>query len=143
MSVDDSFSVDVAADGTVLGNSDNGLVTAAPGRPRTRVPGGRDLFAAVFAGSRIAAVETTPDSLLRPVVLDPGAAAPRPINTVTLDLPVLEADANGVAWIANGCVLSAQIGAVAPAEPPAGPCPRVEVMFEEHDQTLRGRRLRM
>lgn len=30
-----------------------------------------------------------------------------------------------------------------PAEPPAGPCPRAEVVYEEGDQVLRGRRLRV
>jgi hypothetical protein len=142
MKVAEASGVDVTEDGTVLGETTRGLVTAAPGRPRTRVPGSGHLFGAKFAGDDIAAIEFA-DEAARPVVLDPGAVAPRPIGVITGDLPVLDADPQGVAWLANGCVLYAPVDAVAPAEPPAGPCPRVEVGFEEHDQVLRGRRLRV
>jgi hypothetical protein len=143
MKVDAGGSLDVREDGTVISDGALGVVTAAPGRPRTRVTGSRHLFGARFAGDRIAAIERAPGDTLRPAVLDPGAAAPRPVGVVTSDLPMLDADPQGVAWLANGCVLYAPVDAAPPIEPPAGPCPRVDLRLEEHDQTLHGRRLRV
>ncbi|HEX5621816.1 MAG TPA: hypothetical protein VFX51_25540 [Solirubrobacteraceae bacterium] len=139
----DPFGVDVAEDGTMLALSLNGLVTAGPGRPRRRVRGSTFLSEAVFAGASIAAVEFVDTRADRPAVLDPGAARPRPVGVSTRDLLVLDADPAGVGWIANGCVLYAPLGAAAPAAPPAGPCPRVELGFAARAQTLRGRRLRV
>jgi hypothetical protein len=139
MKVDFEPDFDLAPDGTVVADAAGGLATAAPGRPRTRVPRSDGLFEPLFAGSRITAIQSSPDTLLRPVVLDP---APRPVGVQTLDIPAIDADANGVAWIANGCVLYAPIGAATPSEPPDGPCPRVEVDVTSYDQTLRRRRLR-
>ena len=143
MRVFDPFEVDVAEDGTVLGESLRGLVTAAPGQPRRPVPGGAFLSSGRFAGPSIAATDFQLDGAARPVVLDPGAGRPRPVGVSTRDLLVLDADAAGLGWIANGCVLYAPLAAAEPAAPPAGPCPRVELGFAARGQTLRGRRLRV
>ena len=143
MRVFDPFEVDVAEDGTILGESLRGLVTAAPGRPRTSVPGGAFLTGGRFAGTSIAAIDFELDGAERPVVLDRGAASPRPVGVSTRDLLVLDADPAGVGWIANGCVLYAPLNAATPAEPPAGPCPRVELGFAARPQTMRGRRVRV
>ena len=143
MKIFDPFEVDVAEDGTVLAESETGLVTAAPGRPRRRARGSRFLSEGRFAGASIAAIEFDEAGAERPAVLDPGTARPRPVGISTRDLRVLDADPAGVGWIANGCVLYAPLGAGAPAAPPAGPCPRVELGFFEYNHTLRGRRLRV
>jgi hypothetical protein len=59
-------------------------------------------------------------------------------------LTALAADEGTVAWLANGCVLAAGVEDVAPLETaPAGPCPRAEVVLDEHHQKLRGRTLRV
>ena len=76
-------------------------------------------------------------------MLDPGATAPRPVGVRTSDIQTLAANAQGVAWIGNGCVLFAPTGGAAPTEPPAGPCPRAEVALDAVDHTLHGRSVRM
>lgn len=141
MKVDLDAAFDLRSDGTVVADTPNGdLVTAAPGSSRTRIPGTSDVFSPVFAGSRVVGIQSAPDTLLRPVVLDP---SPRPLGVQTLDIPAIDADERGVAWIANGCVLYAPVDAASSTEPPTGPCPRVEVDVSEYDETLRGRRLRI
>jgi hypothetical protein len=115
-----SVNFDVAADGRVVAESDKGLVTAAPGVPRAAVAGGRDLFLPHFAGARVAAVQSRGAGLLRTVVL-----------------------AQGVAWIGNGCVLYAPVGATAPAALPPGPCPRVEVVVDPASDAMHGRTVRL
>jgi hypothetical protein len=141
--VTDPTEFDLAADGSVVAEGTFGLVTAAPGRRPRLVRGSDLLLAGRFAGTRIAATAFNANAAFRPVVLDRGARAPRPVGVFTQDLRALDADAAGVGWIANGCVLYAPVDAAAPAEPPAGPCPRTEIQFTEHDLTLRGRRLRV
>jgi len=133
--------LDLAPDGRVLVAADGSILTAAPGAPQTRLPG--DGFTQPrFSAGGIVALQDGRFSARRPVVLDPGAAA-RELGGPSADLELLEADDRGVAWVANGCVLYAERDGAAVAEPPAGPCPRAEVLYEEGDQTLRGRRLRV
>jgi hypothetical protein len=138
-----SVNFDVAADGRVVAESDKGLVAAAPGVPRATLAGGRHLFLPRFAGARVAAVQTRGAGLLRPVVLDPGARAPRPVGVQTFDFNSLDADAQGVAWVGNGCVLYAPVGATAPAALPPGPCPRVEVVVDPASDAMHGRSVRL
>jgi hypothetical protein len=144
MAVSDPGELDVAADGRVVVDYRNGLVSAAPGVPKATLPGSKRLFKPRFTGAAVAAVERTSFfGTVRPVVLDPGAAAPRPVGVPTGDIQTLDGNDQGVAWIGNGCVLFAAAGSSAPSEPPAGPCPRAEVQLDGADQTLRGRRVRM
>jgi hypothetical protein len=93
-----------------------------------------------FAGDRVVALEPGRFGTLRPVLLADGA--PVPLGLPSTDVGDLAADAAGAAWIANGCVLYAPLAGPAPVEPPEGACPRAEVLVEEDDQILRGRRLR-
>jgi hypothetical protein len=143
MSVSDPGGIDVAADGRVVADFRNGLVSAGPGVPRATLAGSKSLFLPQFAGAGIAAVERSRFGAVRPAVLDPGAAAPRPIGVSTADIQTLDANDQGVAWVGNGCVLFAPAGGSAPAEPPAGPCPRAEVEVDGTDHTLHGRTVRL
>jgi hypothetical protein len=141
---DEFANLDVAADGTIVADGDDvGVFTVKPSGLRQGVPDGEFLTRPRFAGSAIAAVEEARFEAGRPVVLDAGAFHPRPIGLPSSEIPEVDADARGVAWIANGCVLYATVDAVAPAEPPVGPCARAEVEVEDASFTLRGRRLRL
>jgi hypothetical protein len=71
------------------------------------------------------------------------AAAARPLSVPSFEIADLDADERGVTWIGNGCVLYAPVAAPAPAEPPAGPCPRAEVALERVDTKLHGRTVRL
>jgi hypothetical protein len=95
-----------------------------------------------FAGDRIVALAPGRFGTLRPVLLDPSGGPPAPLGVPTSELDALAADPSGAAWIANGCVLYAPLSGAVPVEPPDGPCPRAEVVVEEGDQILRGRRVR-
>jgi hypothetical protein len=143
MSVSDPGGIDVAADGRVVADYRNGLVSAAPGVPKATLAGSKRLFLPQFTGSSIAAVERSTFGAVRPAVLDPGATAPRAIGVLTADIQTLDGNDQGVAWVGNGCVLFAAAGSGTPAEPPAGPCPRAEVEVDGADQTLHGRSVRM
>jgi hypothetical protein len=143
MAVSDPGGIDVAADGRVVADYRNGLVSAAPGVPKATLPSSKRLFLPQFTGSAIAAVERSTFGAVRPSVLGPGATAPRPIGVLTSDIQALDANDQGVAWIGNGCVLFAPAGTSASTEPPVGPCPRAEIQVDGADQTLRGRTVRM
>jgi hypothetical protein len=144
MAVSEPGELDVAADGRVVADYRNGLVSAAPGVPKATLPGSRLLYKPRFTGPAIAAVERTRFvGSVRPVVLDPGATAPRAIGVNTGDIQTLDGNDQGVAWIANGCVLFAPTGSGTPSGPPAGPCPRAEVQLDSADHTLHGRSVRM
>ena len=139
---DDFANLDVAADGTLLADgSDIGVFTIMPSGLRQGVPDGEFLTNARFAGSAIAAIEETESDTSRPVVLDADAIHPHAIGLPSSTIDVVDADARGVAWIANDCVLYATLDAVAPAEPPAGPCARAEVEIRDDSLAVRGRRL--
>jgi hypothetical protein len=141
---DSAFSLDVAADGRIVTDGDDvGVYTIMPSGLRQGVPDGEFLENPHFAGSSIAAVEETPSGHDRPVVLAPDVIHPRAIGLPSLTIELVDADDRGVAWIANGCVLYATLDAVAPAEPPRGPCARAEVAVDNTSFTLRGRRLRL
>jgi hypothetical protein len=71
------------------------------------------------------------------------AAAARPLSVPSFEIADLDADERGVTWIGNGCVLYAPVAAPAPAEPPAGLCPRAEVALERVDTKLHGRTVRL
>jgi hypothetical protein len=126
-----------------VADREDGLVTAAPGVPRTVLPGSRDLYQPRFAGTSIAALQRGRFGAVRPVVIDAGAPRSRALGVPSFEIADLDADERGVTWIGNGCVLYAPVGAPAPAEPPAGPCPRAEVALERVDTKLHGRTVRL
>jgi hypothetical protein len=115
----DVVDLDLASDGRVAVETEDGRREA----PR-------------FAGDRVVALEPSRFDTVRPVLID---AAPLGLPTSAIE--AFAADAAGVAWLANGCVLYAPLAGPPPTEPPAGPCPRAEAVVEEGDQVLRGRRL--
>jgi hypothetical protein len=137
--------LDLATDGRLVAATDGRLLTVAPGVAQAVVPGsaGHELSAARFAGSRVGALERTRFDATRPVVLDPGAAAPRVVGTSSTAFGPFAADERGLAWIANGCVLYAPLDGPPPAEPPAGPCPRAEVTLQQKDELLHGHHVRI
>ena len=141
---DEVFDIDLAADGRLVAGFDGRLLTVAPGAAPAAVPGsaGHSLWEPLFAGSRIAALESIRLGF-HPVVLDPGGAQPRAVGSPSAAFGELAADERGLAWIANGCVLYAPVDGAPPAEPPDGPCPRAEVLLDETDQRLHGRRVRI
>jgi hypothetical protein len=140
---EDVEELDLAPDGRLVADADGRLLTAAPGVPRSRLPGaaGHDLTVPRFAGDRVAALERLAAEVTRPVLVGP--AGPAVLGTPSAGREQLAADARGAAWIADGCVLYAPLDGPPPTEPPAGPCPRAQVQLEEADQRLRGRRLRI
>jgi hypothetical protein len=141
---DDSVSLDVAADGQIVTDGDDiGVFTIMPSGLRQGVPDGEFLSNPHFAGSAIAAIEELPSDSERPVVLPSGAIHPRPIGLPSGSIETVDADARGVTWIANGCLLYSTLDAAVPAEPPPGPCARAEVEVENASYTLRGRGLRL
>jgi hypothetical protein len=68
----------------------------------------------------------------------PGAPA-RPIGVPSADIRVFTADARRVLWVANGCVLSAELTASPAQAPGPGPCVRTEVAVVQRHAALRGR----
>jgi hypothetical protein len=135
--------VDVTPNGRVVADSDRGLLTAAPGAPTTVLPGSADLYYPRFAGASVAALQRGRFGAVRPAVLDPGASAPRAVGVPSFTIDSLDAGDAGVAWLGNGCVLFAATTGAAPAEPPAGPCPRAEVALTRVDGRLHGRVVRL
>lgn len=131
--------VDAAPDGRAVAAVDGRLLTVAPGVPPARF--GSGFSRPRFSGAGFAALHERPLDARTPVILEGGRM--RAIGSASGSLEILEADDRGAAWLANGCVLYAPRDSAPPAEPPAGPCPRAEVVLEEGDQVLRGRRLRV
>jgi hypothetical protein len=141
----EALEFDVAADGRLVSDGNGGLFTFVPGGDNAPLPlpGSERLAEPRFAGTAVAAMERGRFGAQRPVVLDAGATVARPIGLPSLGLLELDADERGVAWLAHGCVIYAPVTAVAPREPPAGPCPRVEAFAQEASTTMRGRTLRL
>ena len=137
--------LDLAPDGRLVAEVDGRLRTVSPGAAETVVPGsaGLELSAPRFAGGSIGALGPARFDAQQPVVFDPGASAPRVIGTPSTAFGPFASDERGFAWVANGCVIYAPAGGAPPAEPPDGPCPRAEAVFEETDQRLHGRRVRI
>ena len=135
----DEGGVDLAPDGRAVAALDGRLLTVAPGVEPARF--GTDLSRPRFSGAGFAALREHPLDVRTPVILEGGST--RAIGSPSGSLELLEADDRGAAWIANGCVRYAARDSAPPPEPPAGPCPRAEVVYEEGDQVLRGRRLRV
>lgn len=135
----DEGGVDLAPDGRAVAALDGRLLTVAPGVAPARF--GSGLSRPRFSGPGIAALRERPLDVRTPVIAEDGDV--RAIGSPSGSLEILEADDRGAAWFANGCVLYAPRDSARPAEPPTGPCPRAEVVLDEGDQTLRGRRLRV
>jgi hypothetical protein len=131
--------------GAVTGRMADGDVVdldlAPDGRVFTEVEEG-GLEEPLFAGDRVVALEPSRFDALRPVLLDPSGGPPAALGMPSSELNGFAADEAGAAWIANGCILYSPLAGRPPVEPPRGPCPRAEVVVEEGDQTLRGRRVR-
>jgi len=143
--VDDVKSRDVAlaSTGRVVASVDGRLLTAAPGRSARRVRGseGRNLDSPRMAGKRIVALQTIRSGAERPVVLDPRRRRIRAIGAPSTAFGPLATGASKAVWVANGCLLTAQLGERAPTRRSRGVCPRSEVTLEGGDPVLRGRSL--
>jgi hypothetical protein len=139
--------LDLTEVGRAVVELDGDLFAGGPGgraRPLPGTAGAPDLSAPRIAGERVAALAEARLDTRRPLVIDPGAATRHWVGPPSTALTALAADETTVAWLANGCVLAAGAEDVAPLEVvPPGPCPRAEVVLDEHDQKLRGRTLRV
>jgi hypothetical protein len=141
----DERDIDLATDGRVVAAIDGRLLVAGPGEPARVLPGsaGRDLSTPRFAGDLVVALASARFHAVRPVVIDSRTGSLRLAGPPSTALDVLAADERTVAWLANGCVLAARLDGSPLGTPPPGPCPRAEVVLEEGDQRLRGRRVRV
>jgi hypothetical protein len=135
--------IDLLPDGRVLAVADGRLYAAAPGDPQSLLAPrlGRTWALPRFAGAPIAALRYARFDARRPVVLDAGSDRPRPLGSPSTSLETLVADERGAVWLANGCAVYAPLDGSAIAG--AGACPTAEVVLEEGDQFVRGRRLRV
>jgi hypothetical protein len=135
--------LDVTADGRLVTETKRGLVTLGLGAAPRTLPGTRGLTTPRFAGSAVAAVDENGTGT-HPVLL--GADGSRQVlGGPTGVVDDLAADAQGIAWLANGCVRYAPIaGAPAPAPPSGDPCPTTEIGLYTIDVSrLRGRTVRV
>ena len=131
--------VDLSADGRMFVSMPDGIAMAAPGAAVQTVPRSRDLSPASFAGTGIAAF----DSSGRPVLVgvDGARTALGPPSRV---LTAYAGDAHGFAWVANGCVRHAALPVTAPAPPRHDPCPTTEIgLYLITKSKLRGRTVRV
>jgi hypothetical protein len=147
--------LDMTDGGRVVAAIDGRLITGAPGVPVQELPGSggvAGLTSPRFAGERMAALAPARRGANRPVVIDPAAGTLQTVGPPSTDLTGIAANEATVAWLANGCVLAADLVEEPPPFilapqtldlPPAGPCPLAEVVLDEHDQVLRGRTLRV
>jgi hypothetical protein len=139
--------LDLAEDGRVVVELDGDLFSGAPGahaRPLRGTAGAGQLTEPRIAGERVAALADARLGAQQPVVVDPGTGTRRAVGPPSTAMTALAADEASVAWLANGCVLAAGVTDAPPLEPvPPGPCPRAEVVLEDHDQKLRGRTVRV
>ena len=133
----------LAPDGHAVAESGTGLFTVAPGGPMTPLAGSEFMLRPRLAGAAVAGLDRTRLGAVRPAVLDPGSATPRPLGVQSFDARDIAANDRGVAWVAHGCVLFAPLGGSAPAEPPAGPCPRSEASVDSLENTLHGRTVKL
>jgi hypothetical protein len=147
--------LDMTDGARVVAAIDGRLLTGAPGVPVQQLSGSGGvggLTSPRFAGERVAALAPARGGTKRPVVIDPAAGTLRRVGPPSTDLTAIAANDATVAWLANGCVLAADVVEEPPPLLPApqtldvappGPCPLAEVVLDEHDQVLRGRTLRV
>jgi hypothetical protein len=118
-------SMDVAADGRLVTETRNGLLTMRPGAAPQTLPETEGLVRPAFAGTAIAAIdENNTDS--HPVLIA-GDGSRRVLGGPTGYVTDIAADEHGVAWLANGCVRYAAITGPAPVAPADDPCPSTEI----------------
>ena len=136
--------LDLSPDGRAVVAVDGRLLTAAPGQQQRLVAGsrGRSLYRPRLVGQRMV-VQRETVSHARPLLLDSQLGTLRPVGPRSTAIEEIEADEQGVAWLANGCLLAAGLDDPPFAAPPPGPCPRAEVVLDEGDQLLRGRTVRI
>jgi hypothetical protein len=128
------FGVDLAADGRMVASLPRGLVTARPGEAPATLAGTKGLIWPQFAGDAIVAMQDA----RYPVVLRADGSR-ESFGPPTRLVRSFAADADGVAWLANGCVRYAP-----PAAQAADPCPSTEIGFYLiADARLRGRHVRV
>jgi hypothetical protein len=144
--------LDMTDGARVVAAIDGRLITGAPGVPAQQLPGSAGvagLTAPRFAGERVAALAPARRGAERPVVIDPAAGTLRRVGAPSSELTGIAASEATVAWLANGCVLAADVSGGPP--PPAGaldalppgPCPRAEVDLGEAGDRVRGGVLRV
>jgi hypothetical protein len=139
--------LDFADDSRVVVELDRELFAGTPGQRARPLHGTRaagDLSEPRIAGERVVALGEARLDAERPLAIDPRTRTLRAVGPPSTAVDALTADETTLAWLANGCVLAAGVADLAPLEVvPPGPCPRAEVVLEQHDQRRRGRALRV
>ena len=139
--------LDLADDGRVVVELDRELFAGTPGqraRPLHGTRGAGDLSEPRIAGERVVAFGEARLDAQRPLAIDPGTGTRHVVGPPSTAVDALAADETTLAWLANGCVLAAGVADAPPLEAvPPGPCPRAEVVLEDHDEKLRGRTVRV
>ena len=134
--------LDIDAAGRLITTNVAGLLVLRPGRQPHVLPNTRALTQPVFAGPAIAAIHRTRDHSRPVLVAEDGTR--HTLGGPTGSLRDLAADAQGVAWLANGCVRYAPITGPAPTASLEAPCPQTEIGLSAIDGTrLRGHRVRV
>ena len=133
---------DVAPDGRLVTAVRAGLLTLRAGESPRTIPRTAGLVKPVFAGAAIAAAYETRDDY-RPVLIGPDDTQ-RVLGGPTASLRDITADAEGVAWLANGCVRYAPISGPPPAPPTDAACPQTEIGLYTIDKSwVRDHRIRV
>jgi hypothetical protein len=139
--------LDFAEDGRVVVELDRELFAGTPGeraRPLHGTRGAGDLSEPRIAGELVVAFGEARLDAQRPLAIDPRSGTRHAVGPPSTAVDALAADETTLAWLANGCVLAADVADTPPLEVvPPGPCPRAEVVLEQHDQRRRGRALRV
>jgi hypothetical protein len=127
----DDLDLDLGPDGQLVQIARAGVASVSPGAQSTILPGSGGFATARLAGSAVVGV----DKNGVPVRLN-GDATTTPLGPASRTLAGFDADADGVAWVANGCVRYAPVAA-GPSHPAA--CPETEVgLYAIADSHLHG-----
>jgi murein DD-endopeptidase MepM/ murein hydrolase activator NlpD len=105
--------LDLAPNGQLVAQSDDGLAITSPGGPPRTLAGTGRLTQPRFSGAGLVAVDTA-RGVNQPVLVA-GDGTLGPLSVPTGWVRDLAADERGVAWLANGCVRYAAVAGPPPA----------------------------
>ena len=125
-------SLALAPNGRVVVGVDRGggLVDVLPGRAGVRRLTSNGAEPVLAGDTVIARREGRREGDQRLIAISPGGRV-RGFGVPAASIVGVRADAEHVAWLANGCVLTATPEAPAQAGIDAGPCPRAELFFDD------------
>jgi hypothetical protein len=128
--------LDVRSDGSLLVSTHSGIYRAAPDGPLVLLS--RTGESAQFAGERIVyARRLVPAGRVGGLYAVDADGRTRKIGVPTMTLGRFIADADRALWIANGCLLVADLRAPLATAPGAGPCARSETAVIGYNAPIR------